>query len=491
LYNAIMTGTVETRMEPDASRGRFAWRISGPQSPRIACVLAVAAVGAFHLAYCQEAWGGLIVVYLACMHSLAWVKTSRWAFYLGLSIGVGIAAPQLWFFQDVFGPAAIGLWLIFGLWIAFYLLLAHAVVTRWPRHGAWWIPVVWLGFEYFRGELYYLRFAWLTPGFALSHATWLPWTSCGVYGFSFLTLLACAAFRAAGTPVRALIVVLPFVAIVLVAMIAGGSRSKPGPFVVGIQLEGPSEQQVIGTLERALREHGEADLLVLSEYCFDGAIPERVIDWCRDHQRYLIAGGKDFFDGSEQYRNTVFVVAPSGEIVFRQGKSVPVQFMADGLPADTQDVWKSPWGKIGIAICYDLSYSRVIDRLIDAGVAALIVPTMDAEDWGAHEHWLHAKIAPVRARELGVPIFRLASSGISQLVMADGRVVATAPFPGQEERIAGKLPMGPPGKQPLDRFLAPPAVICVVGLIAYFQWSHARTQLRSRKVAALELKPTV
>ena len=114
------------------------------------------------------------------------------------------------------------------------------------------------------------------------------------------------------------------------------------------------------------------------------------------------------------FYNTAFVIDPRGEVVFRQAKCVPIQFFKDGLPALEQRVWDSPWGKIGFCICFDLSYRRVADALIRSGAQALIVPTMDLAEWGAHQHRLNARIAPIRAAEYGIPIFRLASSGISQ-----------------------------------------------------------------------------
>jgi apolipoprotein N-acyltransferase len=83
---------------------------------------------------------------------------------------------------------------------------------------------------------------------------------------------------------------------------------------------------------------------------------------------------------------------------------------------------------------------------------------MDVEEWGRHQHELHARIAPVRAAEYGVPIFRVASSGISQAVTSYGQVVAHTAMPGNGEIFAVKLrlPMG--GARPPDRFLAP---LCV------------------------------
>lgn len=171
--------------------------------------------------------------------------------------------------------------------------------------------------------------------------------------------------------------------------------------------------------------------------------------------------GKNFY-------NTAFVIDPRGEIVFRQVKSVPLQFFKDGLPAPRQAVWESPWGKIGFCVCYDLSYRRVMDRLVELGAQALIVPTMDMADWGIRQHELHALVAPVRAAEYGIPIFRLASSGISQVVRSDGTVSNSAGCSSQGAAIHGVITLPQRGSLPVDRWLAPASVfiagIALVGL---------------------------
>ncbi len=434
-------------------------------------LLAMTSIASICLAYEYESAGGAVIIYLACLSRLAWVRSSRVAFYVGLAIGFVIASTHLQFMHGLFGPAAGALWAIFGIWIAFFLLSARIVVARWPRYGVLWLPVLWMAFEYFRSELYYLRFAWLTPGFALSHPAWVEFAALGMYGFSFAVLGLLAVLR---TFTRERLGVTAAVFLSVLVPAAFGTTAPNGPFIVGVQLEGPAESEVLAALEQAVDEHPELDVVTLSEYAFDGEIPASVRDWCREHQKYLVAGGKELLDQSGQFIDTVFVVSPAGEIVFRQGKSVPVQFFKDGLPAREQNVWDSPWGKIGIAICYDLSYSGVIDRLVDAGAQALIIPTMDAQDWGEAEHMLHARIAPVRAREYGIPIFRLASSGISQLVDAQGRVVAATSFPGQGERLAGRLVMGRVGRLPLDRYIALPAVAAVGALFAYLGFCRFR-----------------
>jgi predicted amidohydrolase len=237
--------------------------------------------------------------------------------------------------------------------------------------------------------------------------------------------------------------------------------------VAGVQMEFPTEREVLFRLNDAIRAHPDCQLVVLSEYTFDGLVPEAVKAWCRENGRYLIVGGKDPAPGASYY-NTTYVVGPDGSIVFRQVKAVPIQFFKDGLPAPQQKVWDSPWGKIGICVCYDLSYTRVTDRLVELGAEAIIVPTMDVIDWGEAQHKLHARISPVRAAEYGLPIFRLASSGISQLVSRTGRITVTAACPGDGAILAGTLEMRGTGRRPLDRWLAPFATGVTAALIIWF-----------------------
>jgi len=444
-------------------------------STRASLSLAAAAVAAFEIAAEFEAAAPFVIVYLVCLFALARVQSTRWAFYLGLAIGWSIAALQLQFFVDVFGWAAVGLWAIFGIWIAFFLLLSRVVVGRWPVYGVLWLPVIWLGLEYFRCELYFLRFAWLTPGSLLSHPSSIPLLSAGVYGFSFIVLCGAVGIQRCAQR-KAVVAAACVMPVFLFALL--GMSTETGPLVVGIQLEGAHEPEVLAALEMAIDDEPDLDLVVLSEYSFDGPIPPAVREWCAENEKHLIAGGKESVDGGNRFFDTVFVIGPDGEIVFSQAKAVPIQFFNDGLPAREQHVWESPWGKIGIAICYDLAYARVIDRLIEAGAHGIVIPAMDAADWGEHEHRLHSKIAAVRAREYGLPIFRLASSGISQFVDRHGRVIASAPFPGQGERLAGRLNLGDAGRLPIDRYLALPAVGAVGLLILYLALDSLMARIR-------------
>ena len=110
----------------------------------------------------------------------------------------------------------------------------------------------------------------------------------------------------------------------------------------------------------------------------------------------------------------------------------------------------------------------------------LIVPTMDVADWGRHQHELHARVAPVRAAEYGIPIFRVASSGISQGVDWRGLVKSSAPFEVEGASLFFWTRLWPAtrGWLPLDRWLAP---FCVVVTGGFVVWLAVETLMKRRK----------
>jgi apolipoprotein N-acyltransferase len=421
-----------------------------------------------------------------CAVQLARFATTRQSFYAGLLTGFVCYAPQLVFFWRIFGPAAITLWTVLAFWLALFVALAHVALVRFgARRAVWLIPFLWTGLEYFHSELYYLKFAWLNVGFAWFGfgCGWL-----GVYGIGFCIVIYASFFLVKpakqvvfGTLLISLCLVVLFF---LFAPLLARSKYKlprPNLRIAGVQLEFPNANQIRQALDKILVEHEKQlvemqrqlnhggitnwssgdlydhtnlDLIVLSEYTLDGEPPPALKDWCREHRKFLIVGGKYPAPGNNYY-DTAFVISTNGEVVFKQAKCVPIQFFKDGLPAKEQTVWESPWGKIGVCICYDLSYARVTDELVRQGAQMLIVPTMDVVDWGKHEHELHARVAPIRAAEYGIPIFRAASSGISQGVDRLGNVRASASFPGDGEMIFFATRLGKPGSLPLDRWLAP------------------------------------
>lgn len=435
------------------------------------------AVGFFHLAYSfQQAFSFLILFFLFALFQLRHLNSGRKAFYVGLTIGFAIYAPHLSFFWKLFGAAAIALWLVLSIWLGLFLLLAERCTKRFgSAKAACLIPFLWMGLEYFRSELYYLRFSWMNIGYCFQGEFRTVAGFLGMYGVGFvLAALASAATQLSLKKATVIIAIAAFG----IAVLERIKPTQPTPAtdkqltVAGLQMEFPDEDSVLKSLDRLAQLYPEAKLLILSEYTFQRPVPQRVMDWCKKNERYLVVGGKQ--PEGPTYFNTAYVVGPTGEIEFTQGKSVPIQFFDDGLPTREQKLWDSPWGKIGICVCYDLSYRRVVDNLVRQGAQAIIVPTMDVVDWGERQHKLHARVAPMRAAEYSIPFYRVCSSGISQFVAPGGKVLASAPFPGENETLAGTIALGKPGRLPLDYWLAPFAALVTGFTILSLFVSHYR-----------------
>jgi apolipoprotein N-acyltransferase len=427
------------------------------------------AVGGYALAFAVPYGAAGILVALPCIFLLGRLSSPRKVFYGGLALGVALYAPHLFFFVHVFGRSAVLLFLIAGFPIAVFLLLLHfARKHLWPVGAFLLTPVLWTGIEFFRSELYQLRFAWLLPGQAAVFLPGIRWLCIGVYGVGFIRAFVSAMVISPWWKLQTVGVLASIAIAVSMYWPPLAAVDLPSPLhVAGIQLESPDESTVADALDRLAQAHPEAQILVLSEYTFGGSIPASARAVVKKYHRYLVAGGIQSLDDT-RFRDTAFVIGPDGEDVFSQAKSVPVQFMADGLPADHREVWHSPWGKIGIAVCYDLSYARVMDDFVRQGARGLIVPTMDLAKWGEYERrMLHGRMAPTRSAEYRIPIFGVWSSGVSQLTDRTGRVIATAGYPGQGEMIAGPFDLASPGHVPPDRWCA---FICSIatGLFALY-----------------------
>ena len=441
------------------------------------------AVACFHGAYTSiqfPAAGLLIFGYAGFLVWLTDQPTVRRAFYFGLATGFFSAAPQTIFLWKIFGPAAIVLWLVFAFWIGLFAATVCGGIRRWGKgRTLWLIPIMWTGLEYFRSELYYLKFSWLNVGYAVPQ---LLDCRVGMYGIGFIVFAVASAYFVLRWSIATIVFSFVIVAwaLSLPSLAAYQNKSNhaqtKSPSIVGVQMEFPPENVIPKMLSKALAKNTNAEIFVLSEYTLDGPPSDSLKNWCRDNSRFVIVGGKDPV-GTNNFYDTAFVIGTNGEIVFKQAKSVPIQFFHDGLPAQNHEVWNSPWGKIGICICYDLSYTRVTDRLVKEGAQLLIVPTMDVEDWGRHEHELHARVALVRAAEYGIPIFRVASSGISQAVSRGGGVVSQAGFGKNGEVFSATLRLPTRGSIPIDRFLAP---VCtgitgvVLAWLLFLAWKDHR-----------------
>lgn len=475
----------------------------GTLAPWQASAWAATAVAAFFLAHSLASLGWLIAVYVFALVQLTRTATPASAFFIGFAAGFAVFAGGLAFLFGIFGPFAVFLWTVGGFWIALFAWLGQLAVARFGHRAAVvLLSCLWIALEYTRSELYWLRFSWLAPGYAFAgNGLTLPTSWLGVYGIGFaLVLLSGCLWRlsrrnavfAAAAALIALAIAFQF------PSQASADNDEPptqgktsAPLIAGIQMEFPSPTMLLAELDRVVARWPDVDIVVLSEYTLDGPPTNAVRQWCRRRAKYLILGGKAPVAGDDRaFYNTAFVVGPSGEVVFEQAKAVPIQFFLDGRPAPVQHLWRSPWGKIGICICYDLSFSRVTDELIRQGAELLIVPTMDVTHWGRRQHELHAMVAPSRAAEYGVPIVRVCSSGISQIVDDRGGVRATLPYPGQGASFALRVPLAASPTVPFDRHVARASLLVTAALIVVLAVQSIRDRLSPPLLSPPRLPPT-
>ena len=447
--------------------------------------MAVLAAACYHGALAWAAGAGWLVLgYLACLWQLHRAPTARAAFYFGWLTGLAIMVPQTWFIKGIFGVMAIALWLLMSVWLGLIVALWQAGFRRWGWRTMIWLgPVMMLAVEYFRSEVWPLKFAWHTAGFALPALQW-GWAfwALGVYGLG--AVLVALVIAALGKRARIALACLPLLAWPL-GMGQHRSVAKTGQSltVAGLQWENASIETYLKSLDQALEKHPDAQLFVCSEYSFPGPPLNEIKDWARKHQRFIITCGADMVPGQtfDKYYNTAFLTDPTGNVIHKQVKAVPIQFMDDGMPAPSQSLWNSPAGRVGVCICYDMNYASVIDELVRQGAQALIIPAMDVERWGAAEHVMSARLGATRAAEYGLPVFRLASSGISQIIQGDGQVVAEGSFPGQGEIVSGKMEFGVGGHKPLDRYLVWPAMGIALLAFIWLGVTDLWKRLRGRK----------
>ncbi|MDB6071669.1 MAG: carbon-nitrogen hydrolase family protein [Verrucomicrobiales bacterium] len=405
----------------------------------------------------------LVAASLAFLVALTSAGTARRAFYTGIAAALLTYVPHLWFLRGIFSVTAIPLWCCLALWPGFFCGTLHVVRRKagpWAALAA--APLLWMGFEYIRSEVWLLRFTWMTPGFGLPAAR-MGWAfgELGVYGAGALLALAGAGGVLLKKHIGAAACLLLLPALLLLGKIPQSSPSSLR--VTGVQFEEALPIQLLEGLENARLAHPDTQLFLLPEYSFSDTPPEEVLAWCRLYKTHLIAGGREYLPGEKNsqhlpaYYNMAFVIGPEGTVIHKQAKSRPIQFFDDGRPAPSQAVWNSPWGRIGICICYDQNYREVTDPLAAQGMQALVIPTLDLETWGEHQHWLSARLAATRAVEHGVPVLRLASSGYSQFIDAQGRILASGSMPGQGEIVSAVIPMASAPRMPLDHWIAPAA----------------------------------
>ena len=113
-----------------------------------------------------------------------------------------------------------------------------------------------------------------------------------------------------------------------------------------------------------------------------GPVWQRMSAAARENDIYLAAGSMPELDGDKVY-NTSFVFDPSGAQIARHRKmhlfdiDTPTQrfFESDTLAAGNEvTVFDTPFGKIGLCICFDIRFPELFRLTALAGAQLILVP---------------------------------------------------------------------------------------------------------------------
>jgi predicted amidohydrolase len=162
-------------------------------------------------------------------------------------------------------------------------------------------------------------------------------------------------------------------------------------------------------------KQGGADLLVLPEYAVmelaaaftaeadsvaeREAIVERadvIIEVMREaarrHRLWLLGGSVPMLRGGA-VRNCAPLISAQGRLAFQE-KRVMTRFETEQWQVSAGEepaVFDTPWGRIGIAICYDVEFPMLVRAQVEAGAWLILAPSCTDTVWGFNRVHLSAR----------------------------------------------------------------------------------------------------
>jgi apolipoprotein N-acyltransferase len=343
---------------------------------------------------------------------------------------IGYGTTLYWLFH-LFGAAAIALFAIMALFTAFFCLLFNffSKQTKSAALKVLLAATLWTAMEFYRSELFFLRFPWITPGSALGPTFLSP--ILGVYGTSFLVIAACGGFMHRRTVPLAFLLSL---CTMCLGLFHPGrvEPDKEGSIAVTVVQSEDCKLQSYVALTRTAHK-ASSDLVVWPEYSLPYDVRKNVDDFailtnlCAEMDAVLVVGTQTIVGpGDKDWHNTALVLDKHG-VLGEYYKARPVHFFNDGIPGRKFNPVQTDLGAFGTPICFDCDYSEVARQMVKLGAEYLVVPSFDAESWSANQHFQHALLFRLRAAENARWLACAASSGVSQVIDPHGNVHRSLP----------------------------------------------------------------
>jgi len=378
-------------------------------------------------------WWLAVVAWIPLLIALQGVKASH-GLYLGLLHGVLFYGVTMSWLLNVFkgsetmiAPLVLILALFTGFFARGYAL-SHAHYRN--RKRVWMTAVFaavwWVAVEFFRCEIFTLKFPWMTPGVGLG-PMWIS-PLIGVYGISFVLMLGAALVCHAGRSrtVGGVVLLMMFAS----AMFPRSTPEIDEPIkVMAVQ----SEVTDMGNyMELTQGVDVPVDLIVWPEYGIpidirrDPRAMGKLVDLAQQRNAVMVVGTQTHLEDEEWY-NTALTLDGDGELGDHY-KNHTVHFFDDGTAGTEARAVDTSIGKVGTPICFDCDYEDVIRRMTAAGAEFFAVPSMDAQHWSAREHVQHGELFRHRAAENGRWMAVSSTSGVTQIIDPYGNRTGEIPL---------------------------------------------------------------
>ncbi|PVW02017.1 apolipoprotein N-acyltransferase [Microbacterium sp. Gd 4-13] len=470
MHSTAPSQTEQSQLAPQATSPRaipLRWALPGAVVGGVALDLAYPSVGWWPLAIPS------VVVILVSLIG----RTARGALLVGGVYGGTFYLRHLDWVGSFLGPTP---WLALAA-LQTAIVAVGCVLITWTygwgerRLRARWsrlllLPLIvgsaWLLRETVAGAWPYTGFPWARLGVTQSNGPLLEivsWT--GVSGLTFLLVAVCAAgvqavreWNTAG--LRGAI--MPTVLLGALALAPQFPTTVTGSFTVGwVQGNGPSgyfDQRAPGDI---LASHVDAtaeladedlDLVVWPEGSVDSdplrnARAGRVLD-----EVASTVGAPVLVNAATQRAGATFNTSllwdrtASPQVHDKRnpvpfGEYVPDRWLYEAIAPDLVGLIQREYSpgsnppvvtvdgvRVGLAICFDVIYDRVVREGIDAGAEVLIFQTNNADFRGTDENVQQLAFARMRAVETGRAAINVSTVGTSQAIAADGSIIDALPI---------------------------------------------------------------
>ena len=201
------------------------------------------------------------------------------------------------------------------------------------------------------------------------------------------------------------------------------------------RLNNPQRSQDIFELNENLTREliatgAKADFIVWPENKIASTDNQEIISkisaLAQDADAYLVVNPDKVLENG-QFQVVSLMIAPDGE---EAGQRAKIRLFGDaaehGFEIGSRDftVFETPYGKVGLGICYDYHYLDVVRGLARNGAKILLMPTDDDFDGNANFPPFHASDGVFRAAEHRVTMGLANTNGLALVIDPYGRITA-------------------------------------------------------------------